>query len=119
MIAISLGSDGRVNGQHFFPFDPVYGFGKTKEELEAEGYVLVENIPDPDPAQGYGGLFYSVEQGLYYKYRSIPKALEPEETQLAKMQRQIDTLTAKSAALATGQEMQEDVITEIVMHVYE
>ena len=36
-----------VTGVHYMPFDDVHGYGKTKEELEQEGYILVESIPQP------------------------------------------------------------------------
>lgn len=36
----------RSSFQHYMPFDPVYGLGKTREELELEG-VFVESVPEP------------------------------------------------------------------------
>lgn len=99
MIAVKTELGGRTGNVHYMPFDPTYGLGKTKEELEAEGYVFVESIPEPDPSQGYGELFYSPEQGLYYKYRPIPEPPEPEETQLQKAQKQIAELEGRTKLL--------------------
>ena len=37
--------NGRITFTHYMPFDPVYGLGKTEEELKKTGY-LVEVIPE-------------------------------------------------------------------------
>lgn len=37
--------NGRITFTHCMPFDPVYGLGKTEEELKKTGY-LVESIPE-------------------------------------------------------------------------
>lgn len=92
------------------------------EDLEPNGFYA-EQIPEPETLKGLQPVLMvklpiedDEKPTLYYDYVALP---EPEETQLSKLRHQIDTLTAQSAALATEQEMQEDVITEIVMHVYE
>lgn len=97
-IAIKTDAEQKVVVQHFMPFDPVDGLGKTQEELVAEGYVFVESIPDPDPTQGYGELFYSVEQGLYYKYTEPTPPVDPEEPggdKLARLEKRIADLEDK------------------------
>ncbi|QDH22312.1 hypothetical protein [Saccharibacillus brassicae] len=96
-------------------------FGGLKE-MEPDGFH-VERVPEPETPEGLDPVLMvkfpaegsTAEPELYYDYVAIP---EPEETQLAKLQQQLDTLTAKASALSSGQEIQEDVITEIVMHVY-
>lgn len=92
------------------------------EKLEPNGF-FVKELPQPETPEGFRSVLMvklpvegsEDEPELYYDYVAIP---EPEETQLAKLRRQLDTLTAKASALSSGQEIQEDVITEIVMHVY-
>ncbi len=37
--------NGRITFTHYLPFDPVYGLGKTQEELLETGY-LVEAVPE-------------------------------------------------------------------------
>ena len=37
--------NGRITFTHYMPFDPVYGLGKTEEELKKTGY-LVESVPE-------------------------------------------------------------------------
>ena len=37
--------NGRITFTHYMPFDPVYGLGKTQEELLETGY-LVEAVPE-------------------------------------------------------------------------
>ena len=86
---------------------------ETEEEAEqikankvAAGFVLVE--------------IQNITEGNFLGFQKIGwTPPEPEETQVQHLQKQVDVLSAKTDALATGQEMQEDVITEIVMHVYE
>ena len=84
------------------------------------GGIWLERLKKAPEKPGLMAVYYvrflpDDEYETYYDYVAIP---EPEETQLAKLQRQLDTLTAKASALSSGQEIQEDVITEIVMHVY-
>ena len=38
-------TNGKVTFTHYLPFDPVYGLGKTEEELLETGY-LVESVPE-------------------------------------------------------------------------
>ena len=38
-------TNGKVTFTHYLPFDPVYGLGKTEEELKKTGY-LVESVPE-------------------------------------------------------------------------
>ncbi|OWR33030.1 hypothetical protein CDO73_00540 [Saccharibacillus sp. O23] len=106
----------KIFNQYMNPFEGL-------EESEPNGF-MIEEIPEPETRDGFSSMLMvklpsessEDKPELYYDYVASP---ETEETQLSKIQRQIDTLTAQAAALETGQEMQEDVITEIVMHVYE
>lgn len=69
--------DKEVVAVHFVPFDPVHGLGKTKEELEAEGGVFVESVPEPENRPGKAPVLkYSEEKGLYYEYVNRPLTQE-------------------------------------------
>lgn len=58
---------------HYQPFDPVYGLGKTEEELLKEG-ILVDSVPEPEYIEGKASVLkYDQAEGkLYYEYEDIP-----------------------------------------------
>lgn len=75
---------GQVQEVHYMPLDPVHGLGKTKKELEAEGGVFVESVPEPENRPGKAPVLkYSEADGLYYVY--IDRPLTQEE-QLGSLQ---------------------------------
>ena len=83
-------TDGRITFTHYMPFDPVYGLGKTEEELKKTGY-LVESVPE------YAG--------------EVPEGKAPElhydgtafSWELVDLPRKADTQAEKIAALEAQQ----------------
>lgn len=68
-----------VQGIHYDPFHPTDGFGKTQEELEAEGGIFVERNAIPEPENnGMAPRLYINPQTkeLWYEYEEIPKTPE-------------------------------------------
>jgi hypothetical protein len=65
---------------HAMPFHKKYGFGKTKEELEQEGF-FVESIPEPQQIEGKAPILRCnpTTKELWYEYEDIPPT--PEELQ--------------------------------------
>jgi len=69
--------DGEVNMTHYMPFDPNNGLGKTREELESEGGIFVDSVPEPENRPGKAHILkYSEEKGLYYEYVNRPLTQE-------------------------------------------
>jgi hypothetical protein len=86
MIYLKFEQNGTVSTQHFMPFDERYGLGKTREELEAEGGVFVDSVPEPENQPGKAAVLkYSEADGLYYEYVDRPLA-QDEEIELLKKQ---------------------------------
>lgn len=111
-----VGDRAQITDQYSSPWPEIL-------EQYPNGFYM-DIVPQPEKKEGFAPVLMvklsaegsKDEPELYYDYVAIP---EPEETQLQRLQKQVDMLSAQAATLATGQEMQEDVITEIVMHVYE
>ncbi|MBO0537900.1 hypothetical protein EXQ27_04115 [Clostridium botulinum] len=59
---------------NFYPFHPVYGLGKAKEELEQKG-ILIENIPEPKYIENKQAIMYwnPADKQIFYEYEDIPK----------------------------------------------
>lgn len=77
MIYLKFEQDGTVSTQHFMPFDSINGLGKTKEELESEGGVFVDSVPEPENRPGKAAVLkYSEADGLYYEYVDRPMTQE-------------------------------------------
>lgn len=59
------------------PFDPVYGMGKSRNELLKEGY-LVNDFPDPKLVEGKRPVPYydAYKKEVTYKYIAIPDSAE-------------------------------------------
>ena len=83
-------TDGRITFTHYMPFDPVYGLGKTEEELKKTGY-LVESVPE------YAG---EVPEGKAPELRYDGTAFSWE---LVDLPRKADTQAEKIAALEAQQ----------------
>jgi hypothetical protein len=93
--------DDEIQAIHYQPFDPVYGLGKSKEELLQEG-ILVESIPQPEFIEGKVPILkYNKDTNtLYYEYEDVPptkeelleKEIEQLKQQLQLTQRALDEL---------------------------
>lgn len=77
MVYVKLNESNDIQFIHYMPFDSEHGFGKTKEELETEGGVFVELVPEPENRPGKAPVLkYSEEKGLYYEYVDRPMTQE-------------------------------------------
>ncbi|WP_258954705.1 hypothetical protein [Lysinibacillus fusiformis] len=66
-----------VQGMHYDPFHPVDGFGKTQEELEAEGHIFVErsDIPEPENNGKSPQLYINPQtKEMWHEYAEMPKS---------------------------------------------
>lgn len=66
-----------VQGMHYDSFHPVDGFGKTQEELEAEGHIFVEesDIPIPEDNGKIANLYINPQtKEMWYEYQDMPKS---------------------------------------------
>lgn len=78
MIYIRLNESMNIDMIHYMPFDENYGLGKTREQLEAQGGIFVESVPEPENQSGkVSTLKYSKTDGLYYEY--VDRELTTEE----------------------------------------
>jgi len=99
MIFIRTNSDGKIVFVHYKPFDEKVGLNKTQEELEAEG-ILVDSIPEENEIEGkIATLYYSVDNGLYWKYEDEPK-IETEE-EIKSLKQSIADLTTTLTLMQT------------------
>lgn len=81
--------DGNIESIHYMPFDSINGLGKTKEELESEGGIFVESVPEPENRPGKSAMLkYSEADGLYYEYTDRP--LTPKEQTSQQMDYLVD-----------------------------
>ena len=73
-IYIEVGNNHIVTKVHRFPFDPKYGLNMSKEELENNNGVFVDEVPDPDMKEGKRAVMkYNSDTGqVYYDYETIP-----------------------------------------------
>lgn len=78
MIYIRLDQDtGLVKYIHMNPLDPVYGMGRSKEELEQTGLFIEESqYKEPTYKEGYFAIMYYNNDGIYYKYEKRPLTIE-------------------------------------------
>ncbi|WP_309087241.1 hypothetical protein [Domibacillus sp.] len=93
MIYIAATNEGEVTRIHYQPFDEKNGLGKTKEELEKEGF-FVDFLPNPEYPEGKDP-FLKVDQvtkTLYYEYRDRPLT---ENEELAFLKKKNEELEAK------------------------
>ncbi|MHB9946429.1 hypothetical protein CF095_13710 [Clostridium botulinum] len=58
---------------HFYPFDEVYGLHKSREEIEKEGGVFIEKIPEPERIKGKSSSRYwnPKTKKIFYEYEDI------------------------------------------------
>lgn len=89
LIYVKLNSDSHIESIHYMPFDETHGLGKTKEELESEGGIFVESVPEPENRPGKSAtLKFSETDGLYYEYIDRPPT--PEEVASQQMDYLVD-----------------------------
>lgn len=82
-------TNGKVTFTHYLPFDPVYGLGKTEEELKKTGY-LVESVPeytgevpaDKAPELRYDGTAFS------WELIDLPKKADTQAEKIAALEAQ-------------------------------
>ena len=82
-------TNGKVTFTHYLPFDPVYGLGKTEEELKKTGY-LVESVPEytgevPEgkaPELRYDGTAFS------WELIDLPKKADTQAEKIAALEAQ-------------------------------
>ena len=82
-------TDGKVTFTHYLPFNPVYGLGKTQEELLETGY-LVEAVPEyagevPEgkaPELHYDGAAFS------WELIDLPKKADTQAEKIAALEAQ-------------------------------
>ena len=82
-------TNGKVTFTHYMPFDPVYGLGKTEEELKKTGY-LVESVPEyagevPEgkaPELHYNGTAFS------WELIDLPKKTDTQAEKIAALEAQ-------------------------------
>jgi hypothetical protein len=100
MIFVKL-KDDEIQAIHYQPFDPVYGLGKSEEELLQEG-ILVESVPEPEFIEGKVPVlkYDPTNKELYYEYEDVPptkeelleKEIEQLKQQLQLTQQALDEL---------------------------
>lgn len=76
MILLHLNDKNEVSTQHHMPFDSIHGLGKTKEELEEEGGIFVESIPEPENRPGKNAVLKYDSGNLFYEYVERPESVE-------------------------------------------
>ncbi|MFJ7919982.1 hypothetical protein ACIQ6U_09505 [Lysinibacillus fusiformis] len=66
-----------VQGVHYDPFHPTDGFGKTQEELEAEGHIFVNesDVPQPENNGMIPRLYINPQtKEMWNEYAEMPKS---------------------------------------------
>lgn len=64
-----------VTSTHFMPFDPTDGLGKTREELESEGGILIEGVlPPENNGKPYRHYINPKTGEQWYEYEDVPKS---------------------------------------------
>ncbi len=80
-----------INSIHFYPFDDVYGLHKSKEEIENEGGVFIDNIPEPKKIEGKLPSRYwnPKTQKIFYEFEDVPKHEEEiQEERIEKLEKE-------------------------------
>lgn len=87
-----------VGGQHFMPFDEQHGLGKTKEQLEAEGGIFVDSLPQKEHIEGKAPILHINPQTkeMWYEYQDVRNPFTEEidilKQQIALMQQALEEL---------------------------
>lgn len=73
-IYIEVGKNNIVTKMHRAPFNPTYGLGMSKEELEANNGFFVDEVPEPDMIEGKIAIMkYNADtKKIYYEYETKP-----------------------------------------------
>lgn len=114
MIFIKVDEKEYVQFTHYQPFDEVHGLGKSKEDLELEGF-LVDSLPTPDSTDPskisilkFDGLKF------YYEYKDRPLSPEEKTQQLEQDLGQIlMERAADKAKIAELEKAQGDLLMEL------
>lgn len=82
-------TNGKVTFTHYLPFDPVYGLGKTEEELKKTGY-LVESVPEYAGEVPEGKLPELCYDGTAFSWELIdlPKKADTQAEKIAALEAQ-------------------------------
>lgn len=82
-------TNGKVTFTHYMPFDPVYGLGKTEEELKKTGY-LVESVPEYAGEVPEGKLPELCYDGTAFSWELIdlPKKADTQAEKIAALEAQ-------------------------------
>lgn len=117
---IEFDAQGKVILTHFLPFDPEHGMGKSEEELNQTGAVILDtDIPTPgtpDPGKEMV-LYYDADtQTLSYQQEDIPVAIEDPVVTELKKQNQIlgEELVAARLKLMEEQREKATLGTDLV-----
>lgn len=103
MIFITVNNENVVDFMHYMPFDNEHGLGKTKEELEIEGFLIETKPQIPENQEGKQATlcFDRTALSFYYKYVDMPKT--PEQLQAERIaQLEADVATANYALMMGG-----------------
>lgn len=98
----------RVEYTYYMPFDEEYGLGKTKEELETEGFLFVDEVLEPDEQTGKTPVLYINPETLEQWYEFVDRPLTTEErldvaeSKNGELQQAIADLTMTMAALMSA-----------------
>lgn len=103
MIYIKLTSNNEIDVIHYMPFDPIHGLGKSKEELESEGGVFVQAVPDPEHVPGKTAVLKYEDGQLKYEYVDRPMTQEE----------RIDAMQTENADLMFQNAMQDMAISQL------
>ena len=73
-IYIEVGNNNIVTKMHRAPFNPTYGLGMSKEELENNNGFFVDEVPEPEMIVGKRAVMkYNSDTGrIYYDYEIVP-----------------------------------------------
>ncbi|MBW7642407.1 hypothetical protein [Geobacillus thermoleovorans] len=87
-----------VCGYHMMPFDEKYGLGKTKAQLEAEGGIFVDDLPQREYHEGKTPILHinPRTKEMWYEYQEVRNPITDEvdtlKERIALMQQVLDDL---------------------------
>lgn len=78
MIYVKVNADKKVLFVHNNPLHETEGLGKTREELELEGYFFdyMKEMPRPPEREGFMGVTYTDGKGFWFEYEEEEKSKE-------------------------------------------